>query len=65
MEIMKKAKYVLVNSKDEYFVEINKLNKGVFTKDKKEARKMFYSDTEDLIPYLEKQNGVTIMAEQI
>lgn len=62
---MKKAKYIIVNSKDEYFVEINKLNEIVFTKDKDKATQVEFSDTEDLIPLIELYSGKTSIIEEV
>lgn len=60
---MAKARYIIINSEDNYFVEINAINKIVFTKDKKEATTMDYSDTEELIPLIEQYSGHVAMAE--
>lgn len=61
---MKKAKYVIMNSDNEYFVKINKLNKAVFTNDKNKALEVEFSETENLIPIIELYNKTTVVAEQ-
>lgn len=62
---MKKAEYVIINYDEEYFVEISKQNKIVFTKNINEATKLGYSDAEELIPLIEHYTGSVAIAEQV
>ena len=56
--------YIIVNSNVEYFVEINKVNKMVFTNNKEEATKVSYADAEELISLIEF-NGYVVEAERL
>ena len=61
---MEKSKYILINSDNEYFVEISKVNKVMFTKDLAEATQVPHSDTQELIPIIEMYTGKTVISEQ-
>ena len=54
---MREAQYVILNSRDEYFTKISKLNKALFTSNKKEAAKMNYDETQELIPLIKLYNN--------
>lgn len=62
---LRKAQYVIIDSKDRYFKEISKLNKIVYADSIEEATKMDFSDTEELIPLIEHYTGCVAVAEPI
>ena len=62
---MEKAKYVIINSDNKYFVEILSNNKIAFDKDKTEAREVDWEEGQELISYIEFKTGKVCDLESI
>lgn len=62
---LRKAQYIIVDSKGRYFKEISKQNKIVYADSVEEATKMDFSDTEELLPLIEHYTGCVAVAESI
>lgn len=62
---MEKAKYIIINSEDNYFVKINEMNKIVFTKNEQEATQVTYDESQELIPLIELYSGHVAQAEPV
>lgn len=60
-----KAKYVIINSEEKYFVKILRDNSILFTNVKEEATQIDWEETQDLIPIIELYDGHVCMAENI
>lgn len=62
---MNKAQYIIINSDEEYFVEILPNNKINFSEDINSARKVNYEEGQELVGYLEFKIGKACMLESI
>ena len=62
---MNKAKYIIINSDEEYFAEILANNKIRFIKDIAQARIMDWEEGQELISYLEFKIGKTCILEAV
>ena len=61
---MSNKKYVLINPQRQYFKEISKQNKIIFTNDINNSAKIDYSEIEDLSSLIESYSKCIVVSEE-